>query len=452
MAEATLYFPADFLWGTATSSHQVEGQNQNNDWWAWEAQEGKILEGHRSGRACDWWDNAEADHDRAAQMGTNAHRLSLEWSRIEPEPSVFSGEALARYREILQAMHQRGIEPIVTLHHFTNPLWLTEKGDFDSDIVVDYFRRYTAKVVSTLGDLVDKWVTINEPMIYVLKRYLENAFPPPAARGWSAAGRALQHLLRCHAAAYHTIKDVYPAAQVGVAKNMAVLEARPGGNTLDKWWAGQLSFLFNDWWMLALRDGYLRWPLAGGHMQNLARTSDFVGINYYARYYTRFLRTYEQEWPAGATVGDGNYGEVYPYGLYRVIRHALRYEQPIYITENGVPDMEDKLRPAFLLAHLRELWRTVNFNWPVMGYFHWSLVDNFEWEHGWTQRFGLIAMNPETGERRLRRSGQLYSEICNSGSISSDMVARYAPQLMSNLFPGSTGDLVPAGTPISSAS
>src|SRR5690606_24680454 len=114
-------------------------------------------------------------------------------------------------------------------HHFTNPLWLTEKGDFDSDIVVDYFRRYTAKVVSTLGDLVDKWVTINEPMIYVLKRYLENAFPPPAARGWSAAGRALQHLLRCHAAAYHTIKDVYPAAQVGVAKNMAVLEARPGG-------------------------------------------------------------------------------------------------------------------------------------------------------------------------------------------------------------------------------
>lgn len=317
---------------------------------------------------------------------------------------------------------------------------------------MDYFRRYAAKVANTLGDLVSKWVTINEPMIYALKRYLNRTFPPPAAYGWNAASRALRQMLRCHAAAYHAIKEAYPAAQVGVAKNMAVLEARPGGHPLDKWWAGQLSFLFNDWWMLALRDGHLRWPLAGGHIKHLAGTFDFVGINYYGRYYTRFLRTYEQEWPAGATVSDGDFSEVYPHGLYRVIRHALRYEQPIYITENGVPDREDKLRPAFLLSHLRELWRTVNFNWPVMGYFHWSLVDNFEWEHGWTQRFGLFALNPETGERRLRRSGKLYSEICHSGSINSDMVERYAPQLMSHLFPGTAGDLAPAPMPASSPS
>src|SRR5687767_867524 len=147
MAQATMYFPADFRWGTATAAHQVEGNNTNNDWWAWEQERGRILHGHQSGLACDWWENAEADLDRAAEMGTNAHRLSLEWSRIEPEPSVFSDEALGRYREILQGMHERGIEPMVTLHHFTNPLWLVEKGDFDTALVVDYFQRYTAKVV-----------------------------------------------------------------------------------------------------------------------------------------------------------------------------------------------------------------------------------------------------------------------------------------------------------------
>jgi beta-glucosidase len=166
MAEATMHFPPDFLWGTATSSHQVEGNNDNNDWWHWEQEEGHILNNDKSGLACNWWADAEADLDRATEMGTNAHRLSLEWSRIEPEPSVFDMEALGRYREILQAMYHRDIEPMVTLHHFTLPQWLVEKGDFNSEIMVDYFRRYTAKVVESLGDLVPKWVTINEPQIF----------------------------------------------------------------------------------------------------------------------------------------------------------------------------------------------------------------------------------------------------------------------------------------------
>ncbi len=139
MAKATMYFPPDFLWGTATAAHQVEGNNMNNDWWAWEQEAGRILNGDKSGLACDWWANAERDFDHAAALHTNAHRLSLEWSRIEPEPSVFDAAALNRYRDMLQGLHERGIEPMVTLHHFSNPLWLVEKGDFNSDLMVEYF-------------------------------------------------------------------------------------------------------------------------------------------------------------------------------------------------------------------------------------------------------------------------------------------------------------------------
>ena len=192
-------FPPDFLWGTATSSHQVEGNNLGNDWWAWEQQPGHILENHKSGLACNWWENAEADLDLAAEMGTNAHRMSLEWSRIEPEPSAFDHDALDRYRQILQAMVDRGIEPMVTLHHFSNPIWLVEKGDFNSDIIVEYFQRYTSRVVDALGDLIPKWITINEPMVYFYMRYLGKAFPQPSRHGFFAGFQAVRQMLRCHA-------------------------------------------------------------------------------------------------------------------------------------------------------------------------------------------------------------------------------------------------------------
>jgi beta-glucosidase len=431
-----MFFPADFLWGTATSAHQVEGHNTNNDWWHWEQETGTILQGHKSGSACNWWENAEADLDRAAEMGTNAHRLSLEWSRIETEPSVFDREALQRYRQILRALHDRRLEPMVTLHHFSNPRWLVEKGDFGTDLAVDYFRRYTARVVEALGDLVPRWITINEPVAYVFNRYVEGTFPAPKRKGWGAARHALRNLLRCHAAAYHTIKEAAPEASVGVAKNLIAFDPWPGTGRLGDWWARQISWLYNDWWMEAMRDGRLRWPLGRGRIDGLADSFDFTGVNYYTRFYTRFPRLYERKWGPEATVSDGDYGEVYPEGLFRVIKHVRRYEKPIYVTENGVPDARDRLRPGFLLSHLREIWRAVSFNWPIMGYYHWSLVDNFEWDRGWTQRFGLIGLEPETQARTVRPSGDLYKEICTGGNISSDMTARYAPHLLDTLFPG----------------
>lgn len=440
MARATMTFPPDFLWGTATAAYQVEGNNTNSDWWAWEQEAGTILQGHRSGLASNWWQDAERDLATAVSLGTNAHRLSLEWSRIEPEPSVFDPAALDRYRQILQTMVDGGIEPMVTLHHFSNPLWLVEKGDFGSDIVVDYFQRYTRKVVETLGDLVPKWVTINEPMVYAFMRYLEGKFPAPQQKGWVAAGRALRNMLRCHAAAYHTIKELQPAAQVGVAKNLVVFDTKPESGFLSRWWARRIDWLYNRAWMEAMANGRSRFPFGAGRIDHLADTFDFVGINYYTRFYVRFPPVgglLEEAWGPDAVVSDGNYGEVYPDGLFQVIKQMVPYEKPIYITENGVPDAADRLRPSFIITHLREIWRAISFNYPVMGYYHWSLVDNFEWDRGWTQRFGLIALDVETQERTLRESGRLYGEMCRSGTVSSEMAARYAPELMETLFRGS---------------
>lgn len=434
-----MIFPPDFLWGTATSSHQVEGNNKNNDWWAWEQNNGRFSQNQRSGRACDWWENAEADLDRAADMGINAHRISIEWSRVEPEPSVFNQEALDRYREILAAMHERNIEPMVALHHFTNPMWLVEKGDFGSDIVVDYFQRYTAKIVDVLGDLVPKWLTFNEPMVYFFLRYLSDDFPEPDQRGIRQGFAAVRHMLQCHANAYHMIKSAQPQAQVGMAKNMPVFQAAPGSSFVSKWWAKRIDKLFNDSWLESMETGRVKRPFGSGTIRNLAGSFDFIGINYYTRFYVKLPPGKEfisRDWGEEAVVSDGNYGEVYPAGLYQMIKRVKKYNKPIYITENGVPDQADAIRPGFLLTHLREIWRAISFCFPVQGYYHWSLVDNFEWDRGWTQRFGLIEMNPETQERTMRDSGRLYQELCQDYAISSDMVARYAPDLLPILFPG----------------
>jgi beta-glucosidase len=440
MARATMFFPPDFLWGTATSSHQVEGDNANNDWWAWEQEGGHILGGGRSGLACNWWENAEQDIELMAEMGTNAHRLSIEWSRVEPEPSVFDEEALVRYREIIQAMLRLGIEPMVCLHHFSNPLWLVEKGDFDSELVVDYFERYVTKVVKALGDLVPKWLTFNEPMVYFLYRYVQGLFPAPKQAGWRAGLRAVGNMLRCHGAAYRAIKAIEASAEVGVAKHYRVIEAWPGSSSLNSWWARRVSYFFNDLWMECLASGRLHWPLGRGHVKGLAGSFDFTAINYYSRSLVRFPprpgRLYESEAPPGAVMADEEFCELYPQGLFKAIKANLRFGKPIYVAENGIPDADDRLRPTYILTHLREVWRAISFNFPVMGYYHWTLVDNFEWERGWRQKFGLIALDPGSQTRSWRSSGRLFSEICHSNSISSDMAERYAPELLATMFPG----------------
>lgn len=456
MAKATMYFPPDFKWGAATAAHQVEGNNTNNDWWAWEQTPGHIKREQKSGLAADWWgDGFERDLDLAAQMGHTAHRLSVEWARIEPQAGVFDSAAIDRYRYMLSAMRRRGLEPMVTLHHFSNPLWVAERNAWETTAIVPWFERYVSKTVEALKDLCDLWVTINEPNVYAVAGYVAEqaatgdqveASPvfPPGKNSLNLAFAVVANMLRGHAAAYHAIHRLQPEARVGIAQNMRLFDPARPDNVLDQFCAYNRDRLFNYTLLNAPLTGRYDRPFGAPQwIRGLKGALDFIGLNYYSREFVKFDRRQPTGWLFGqsvpnpdAVMSDGGYGELYPHGLFRLLKRLERTGQPIYITENGLPDHDDDLRPGFLLTHLREVWRAINQNIPVMGYYHWSLVDNFEWAEGWDLRFGLIELNVETQARRLRRSGELYGEICRRGLIDDGLVYEYAPALMDTLFPG----------------
>ncbi len=445
MTKLRLDFPDRFLWGTATAAHQVEGNNTNNDWSLFEQQPGAIWHGDRSGAACDWWCNAERDFDLMADMGHNTHRLSVEWSRIEPHEGSFDPLAVRRYREMLEGLRKRDIEPMVTLFHFTTPVWLARQGGWSNPTVVRHFRRFVRHTVGQLGDLVDLWCTINEPNIYAALGYGlgEHA---PGERSLLLYLRVLANLLEAHAAAYRVIHALRGDAQVGLVKNVQIFEPLDLADRTSGTLSRLLDYLFNSLTLRGVQDGRLRIPLSPSLSTHgpLVDSVDFWGLNYYSRQRVT-LRNRDggrlgvlQPTP-GAQLSDlgrdGTYGEVYPAGLYRVLARLRRFQKPIYITENGLPDRDDDLRPTFLLAHLAQVQRAISDGVDVRGYYHWSFTDNFEWAEGWALRFGLVALDPQTQVRTPRPSARLYSAIASENAITPEMVVNYAPQLLPELFP-----------------
>ncbi len=439
-----LSFPKGFLWGTATSSHQVEGNNTNNDWWAFEQQPGAIWHGDRSGLACDWWRNAERDFDLMAGMGHNAHRLSVEWSRIEPEKGTLDPAAIVRYREMLTGLRKRGIEPMVTLFHFTTPLWLAREGGWSNPAVVGHFRRFVRHTVDQLGDLVTLWCPINEPAIYATLGYLfrEHA---PGVKSWRLCFRVLSHLLQAHAAAYRMIHELDGSAQVGLAKATQIFDALEPSDWASVRLARLFDYLFNGLALRAVDDGRLRFPLGLGIRRHapLVDSLDFLGVNYYSRHRVSLRqrgrgRLSVLRRTPGAEVSDsgrqGPYSEVYPVGLYRVLKRVAALGKPIYVTENGLPDADDDQRPRFLLSHLSQMHRAMAEGVDVRGYYHWTLVDNFEWAEGWALRFGIVALDVETQARTPRPSASLYTEIIRANAITREMVEPYAPDSLGNIF------------------
>lgn len=420
-------FPPGFRWGTATSSHQVEGCNTRNDWWLFEQQPGRIKDGTRSGRACDWWRNAEADFDRMAALHQNAHRLSLEWSRLEPEPARWDDAAVARYRQMLRGLRQRGIEPMVTLNHFTLPQWVAAAGGWETPRIVAWFATYTRRCAEWFGEHATLWVPINEPNIVVTLGYVTGRFPP-LVRNPLRAARATRHLLLAHAAAYRAIHAVQPHASVGTAHNIRILDPAPASSPLaarlDRRAADANAWAFNWLWLDVLAGRGAPAVPRIGRLEECVGTLDFAGVNYYTRERVRF-----HPWRPGngfltsvrlpeSLMSDNDYGEVYPDGLRRVLLDVWnRYRRPIYVTENGLPDDDDDLRPIFLYEHLSAVLAALRAGVPVRGYYHWSLVDNFEWADGWTMKFGLFALDPISQRRTERRSAGLYAEICRSARL-----------------------------------
>jgi beta-glucosidase len=445
MSDATHYFPKDFKWGTASSSHQVEGDNTNNQWWLWEQVPGHIVEGYTSGPACDWWNNAESDFDRMADMGLNAHRLSLEWSRIEPREGHFDQNAIDRYRQMLLGLRRRGIEPMVTLHHFSNPIWLEQKRAWEhTDVIGPLFERYTETVVKALGDLCDLWCPINEPNVFAVMGYLSGGRMPPGESNLATTISVARNMLVAHAVAYEVLHREQPLARVGIAHHMRVFQGLNPRNPLDTLVAKLQDTLFNESLLDALIHGRWHWMMMRGapvSARRLRKTLDWIGLNYYTRQRAAFDRTQGATLygtivnTPGAIMSDYEFGEIYPEGLLHLLRRLARFKLPIYITENGLPDADDDQRPAFLARHIRAIWQAVQFCYDVRGYYHWTFVDNFEWGEGWRMRFGLYALDVATQERTLRPSGALMRDIVKANALSSEIVRRHVPELLGQLFP-----------------
>jgi beta-glucosidase len=421
-------FPQGFLWGTATSSHQVEGGNDNNQWWDWE-QQGRVWNGDQSGDACGWWCDPTPDLDRAATLGQNAHRMSLEWSRIEPEDGRFDDTAIERYRTMLQAMRARGIRPMVTLHHFTNPRWLEAQGAWLNGNTPRRFARYAGYAVEALGDLCDLWCTINEAAIYAGLSYGSGSWPPGRSNPLLAR-RVLVNMLRGHALGAAAIHALGPQHKAGLVHNFHLFDpATPAPQDLAL--ASFYDLLNNQVILHALRTGRLLPPF-GNELREvpyLRESSDFFGLNYYTRSRVSFLsRT--PRWVFGRAftpmdvdqsdigMDEKTYGEIYPHGLYRALRRiGSRLGLPIYVTETGLPDDDDDQRPRYLYSHLAEIHNAIRDGVEVRGVFVWSLVDNFEWAHGWGLRFGLYHLDQHTGERRARPSAALYGIFARANAI-----------------------------------
>ncbi len=402
-----------FFWGAATSAHQVEGGNAN-DWSLWEKKHAAALAkkastrewpdhilhaypspldeaNYISDRACDHYHRYEEDFDTAKSLGHNAHRLSIEWSRIEPEEGKFDEKEIEHYRQVIKALRARGMEPFVTLWHWTLPLWLRDKGGVASREFPQSFARYAERIAREYRDDVRFWITINEPMVYSSHTYLTGAWPPNRRNPFVYL-RVVQYLIKAHQMAHTAIKKINSDAQVGIAKNNIHFEAASGRVNV---------FLkrITDWWWNIRFLGMIR------------DTQDFIGLNHY--FHNKIDYGFNKN--KNAVVSDMGW-EVYPQSLYHVLVDLKRYEKPIYITENGIADARDINRSQFIKESVVHMHRAMQEGVDVRGYFYWSLLDNFEWDKGFWPRFGLVEVDYHTLERRVRKSAWDFKEIITDSS------------------------------------
>ncbi|MBD3425867.1 MAG: family 1 glycosylhydrolase [Candidatus Omnitrophica bacterium] len=421
-------FPEDFLWGAATSAHQVEGNNFFNDWWRWEQ------EGHTSasGKACDHYHLFKKDFHLARELGHNAHRLGIEWSRLEKEEGTWDYKEWEHYKTALDELISHGIEPIVTLHHFTLPLWLSDKGGWRSDESVDRFSRFALKAIEQLGSRTRYWITINEPNILAVLGYFWGKWPP-CKKDLPQMLLVLRNMLKAHSQAYrimHLHSKEHPGIKppsIGIAKAVTAFHPAHPFSPLDRLYAWSRNRFHNHSFIKSAIRGKVLIPGLARERLPWRDSVDFIGLNYYFRQFIRANRTansfpFGEVQPPGEREDTGpvtDMGwEVYPEGLYETVRDMSRYAKPIMITENGVATADDELRCRFIKEHLEQLSNAVAEGYLVIGYIHWSLLDNFEWAEGFSKRFGLVRVDFSNMEREIKPSGRYLAGIIATGTIS----------------------------------
>lgn len=402
-------FPHNFFWGAATSAHQVEGNNTNNDWWEWEKRTGAK---EPSGDACRHYDSYKQDFDLAKELGHNAHRLSVEWSRIEPSQGRFSQKEIDHYRDVVISLRERGLEPLVTLHHFTNPLWLAELGGWQDEKSPEYFSLYAEHIVEALGDKVNHWITINEPVVYVYLSYLKGIWPPQE-KSFSKAKKVICNLSAAHIKTYQLIHKIYrkrnfAQPRISVAQSMQAFVA--------------CSPTLKNKISVYIKDRFFNFRFIDNLMRH--KSLDFIGLNYY----TRGLVDVEG-WNFKNLLFDTcgkNHSQlrknslgwdIYPEGMYHLLLKIKKYNLPVFILENGICIEDDKMRWDFIRGHLKSVHLALGKGVDIAGYIYWSLMDNYEWGDGFSPRFGLIGIDYHTYKRTVRESARKFASVCRSGTL-----------------------------------
>jgi beta-glucosidase len=386
-------FPGGFTWGTATAAHQIEGGNVNNDWWAFEHAAGSVCS-EPSGDACDSWERWEEDVELVAGLGLDNYRFSVEWSRIEPADGEISQAALAHYRRLCESLRSRGINPVVTFHHFTTPRWLTDQGGWESDVAVERFARFCTIVANSLGDVMSRACTINEPNIVATMGWHAGLFPP-GKNDIELARRVAAHFVDAHRAAVEVIRSVAPGIPVGLTLSMTDYQLAPGGEA-------KLDSIRHH-----AEDVFL----------DATKGDDFLGVQTYTRQLIgpQGWAGYEE----GVPVLDMGY-EFYPAALGNCLRRAWDYTDgsvPLLVTENGIGTTDDEQRIDYVRRALSSVLDVIDEGIDVRGYTYWSLLDNFEWALGYRPRFGIVGVDRSTFARTAKPSAKWLAAIAAANAL-----------------------------------
>ena len=406
----------DLLLGAATAATQIEGGDKNNNW-ARFAERNKIFDGTSPTRACDHYNRWREDIDIMASMGIEVYRFGIEWSRIEPEPDVFDVDVLAHYREEIEYMISKGIRPMLTLHHFTNPLWFEGIGGFTNDRSPEIFLSFAERVIDALGDLVDDYITINEPNVYSMHSLLSGMWPPEK-RSPRSVIKAYSNLTAAHIRTYKMIHSKRRAmgkdadeTLVSFANHLRAFAPKNGKNLFHNICSSVGEHIFQTALTKAMMTGKCIFPVMRRRGVKKGKYYDFIGINYYSR-------------STISGVGDGvredcyknDLGwEIYHNGLIELSNKLYKkYNAAVFVTENGTCDNNDSFRPLFIYDQLKAISETEN---PITRYYHWSILDNFEWREGESARFGLVYIDYETQKRTVKDSGKLYADIIKNRGV-----------------------------------
>ena len=409
-------FPSTFMWGVATAAHQIEGGNVNN----WSAFEPHSKSGQLSGLACDHFARVDQDLELISNLNVSHYRFSIEWSRVEPEQGKWNQEAIKWYSDLVDGLLARGIQPMATLHHFTQPLWWEDKGGFEAEENIANWITFCKKMFEVLGSRVKWWCTINEPAVFTTMGYILGEFPP-GIRSFKRARTVALNLMRAHAQCYRALKKMPcgKEANIGLVKNINIFDPYRRWNPIHWLQAKLLDEMFNRCWLKGIKKGRFRPPssLISRKITGLKGSSDFIGVNYYTHLLaTPFMPTKVEIDPIirpWEERTDFRY-PMYAEGLRRSFDMVENLNIPIIVTENGVADDDDDMRPEHIRRHLQITAEAIEDGLDVRGFYHWSLMDNFEWAEGYDLRFGLYHVNYETQERKLKESGKLYADIAKA--------------------------------------